>query len=437
MKIELEDLSQVRKKLTVEIPQEETQRVYEEVSKRIASVARIPGFRPGRAPMGLVRSRFKNEIKDELIHDLLPKSYDEAVKSRDLKPLALPQIQKLEFQPGQPLHYEAVFEVRPEFQLGSYRALSLQKKVSPVTAEEVDAVVARLREGLAKFVPVDGDGRPTRSGDQLSIDIEGTYIEKGTGQPAADASLNEQAVSLALDDAGTLPEFNDSLKGAAVGETREFTASYPDDFARKDLAGKSVRYRVTVRAVKEKILPELNDEFARELGLACDTLEQVYTKVRQDLEHQREHQMQNSLQEQAVDQLLERNPFEVPEVLIEERVEQKLQQVAYDLARRGLDISRGGVNWQKIREEMRQASEREVRAALILHRVAAAERLEPDEDEVDQELERIAKARGETLEKVALQYEKENRMEQLRDRVKSRKAMRWLLDQADIQEVSP
>src|SRR3989442_5573205 len=153
MNIELEDLSAVRKRLKIEIAQAETQKAYEEISRKIAKLARIPGFRPGRAPMGLIRSRFKNEIKDELIQDLLPKSYDEAVKSRELKPLALPHIEKLSFEVGQPLLYEAVFEVAPEFEARDYQGLNLEKKVAPVTDADIDKVIDQLRDNAARFIP--------------------------------------------------------------------------------------------------------------------------------------------------------------------------------------------------------------------------------------------------------------------------------------------
>ncbi len=433
MNIVVEDLSAVRKRLKIEIPQAETQKAYEEISKKIASVARIPGFRPGKAPMGLIRSRFKNEIKDELIQDLLPKSYDEAVKSRELKPLALPHIENLNFEVGQPLLYEAVFEVAPDFEVKDYKDLKLEKKIAPVSDEDVDKAIGQLRENAARFIPV--ENRAAASGDQLAVDIEGTPVNKDTNEPLPEERVKEQGVSVTLGDAVTLPEFTDSLAGAAIGETREFLVRYPEDFGRKEFAGKSIQYRVTVRGIKEKKLPPLDDEFAKELGQECETIDQLRKQSRKDLEHRSEHETENSLREQAVTQLLQHNRFEVPEVLVEKRIGHKLQHFAYDLARQGVDVSRSGINWQKVREGLRESSEREVRAALILDRIAKAENLEPSDDEVDEELERIAKAQGQPVEKVALHYEKENRIEELRDQLRSRKSMRFVLSQASIQEV--
>ncbi|HEY2930800.1 MAG TPA: trigger factor [Acidobacteriota bacterium] len=435
VKIELEDLSSVKKKLKVEIPEEETRRAYEEVSRKIASLARIPGFRPGKAPLGLIRSRFKNEIKDELIHDLVPKSYDEAVKSRDLKPLALPRIEKLDFQVGQPLQYEAVFEVAPEFELGEYKGLRLEKKVKPVTDEDIDQVIDSLREKLAKFIPVQGRGAQT--GDQVVADIEGTGIDKESNEPTDEEPLKEEGGSLLLGDERTLPEFTDSLTGAVPGETREFTVDYVDDFARKEFAGKSIRYKVTLKNIKEKTLPRVDDDFAKEIGKDCESLEQLRREIGQDIEHRRQHELETAMQEQAIDQLLDRNRFEVPAVLVEDRVQQKIQNFALELASRGVDPARSGVNWQKIKDDLNEPSERDVRAALVLNRIAQAEALDPSEDELDDELERIAKIEKQAVEKIALHYEKENRMEELRDRLKSRKAMKLVLDSARVDEVSP
>ncbi|HEV8129814.1 MAG TPA: trigger factor, partial [Acidobacteriota bacterium] len=371
--VEVEDLSPVRKKLKIQIPQAETQRAYEEISKKIASLARIPGFRPGKAPMGLIRNRFKSEIKDELIQDLLPRSYDEAVKSRELKPLALPRIEKLDFEVGQPLQYEAVFEVAPDFQADNYVGLKLEKKVLPVTDEDVDKVINQLMENAAKFVPV--TDRTARSGDQLTVDIEGTYINKDSGEPTAEEPLKESSVLLILNDEQTLPEFTDSLSGAARDETREFVVTYPADFARKEFAGKSMRYRVTVRAIKEKKLPAPGDEFAKELGQEYETMDQVRKQIGEDLATRRKLEVENSLREQAISQLLEQHRFEVPEVLVEGRVQHKLQHFAHDLARQGVDVARSGVNWQKVRDKLRESSEREVRAALILEHIAKTENL--------------------------------------------------------------
>ncbi|HEY3129099.1 MAG TPA: trigger factor [Acidobacteriota bacterium] len=434
MNIELEDLSAVRKRLKIQIPQAETQKAYEEISRKIAKLARIPGFRPGKAPMGLIRSRFKNEIKDELIQDLLPKSYDEAVKSRELKPLALPQIEKLSFEVGQPLLYEAVFEVAPDFEARDYKGLNLEKKVTPVTDADIDKVIDQLRENAARFIPI--ADRAAASGDQLSVDIEGTPVNRDTTEPAAHEPVKEEGVTLTLGGENTLPEFTDSLVGCAVGETREFLVRYPEDFGRKEFAGKSIQYRVTVRGIKEKKVPPLDDEFAKELGQEYETIDQLQKQVRVDLEHRREHETDNSLREQVVTQLLERNRFDVPDVLVEDRIQQKLQHFGYDLARQGIDVSRSGINWQKVREGLRESSDREVRAALILDRIAKAEGQEPSDDEVDEELERIAKAQGQPVEKVALHYEKENRMDELRDQLRSRKAMKFVLSQASIREVA-
>lgn len=432
LKIEMEDLSSVRKRLTVEIPEEETRKVYEEVSKKFASMARIPGFRPGKAPMGLIRNRFRNEIREEMIQDLLPRSYEEALKARDLKPLALPQIEKVNFEVGRPLNFQAVLEIEPQFDLGEYRGLRLEKKLGPVTDADVDAVLERLRDEAAKYVPVE---RAARSGDQLSLEIDGVTIDAASGEPSPEKPLHEENVSLTLGAEDTLPEFSEGLAGAAAGDTREITVTYPEDFARREMAGKSLRYRAQVKMVREKVLAELDDEFAKDLGQDVESLEALRQRIRRELEANREHEVSNSLEEQAITQLLERHRFDVPEVLVEDRQQRRLQEFAYGLARRGVNLSRGMVNWKKLKDDMREPSDRDVRAALVLDRIAVAEKLAVTDDEVDDELEKIAQAQGTPVEKVALEFEKENRMEELKGRLQRRKTLRWVLDQADVSEV--
>lgn len=421
MEIEVTDAGACKKNLVIELPAEEVAREFERISQRLAKVAKVPGFRPGRAPVNIVKRRFYQEIKSELIHDLLHKSYKQAIEQRQLEPISEPTLEKVEFDLGAPLRLELSFETLPEIEIEDYRGLEVKIEEQAVGEAEVDAELERLREQLAVFVPI--EGRPVREGDLVSLDVEGSYVggraqvivEKGRAYRVSRDELHEA--------------FLENLVGAERDEQREFTVSYPADYPDARLAGKSVAYKVKVVEIKEKQLPELNDELAKDAGDYA-SLDELRSAIRRQLEERNQRQSEKEAREKLLGILLERHRFEVPEKLVGEQLRGMMRQLAATMARHGIDPKQ--INWNKVASEYLPLAEREVRSALLLKHIAKREGIEVSDEELEREFKRMAAESQLTVEEIEASYSRNDRMERLRARLRDKKALDFILENAKI-----
>src|SRR5712664_85523 len=256
-----------RRELDLEIPADEVTKAMERVAKEFARVARVPGFRPGKAPVSLIRRRFADDIKGEVVQSLVPERVEKAVTEQKLTPVSQPQVDKLDFNEGQPLKFRAVFEVLPEFELGDYKNLELEMPTMEITDEDVTKTIEEMRERAAAFAPV--EGRAIQDGDFAQVKLLGT--PEGGGDP-----LQAESVLCHIGAEETLEPFNTHLKGASAGDHKDFDGDYPADYPDPKLAGKKYHYAVEVLGIKTKKLPELNDEFAKDVSDAA-TLEELKT----------------------------------------------------------------------------------------------------------------------------------------------------------------
>lgn len=421
MEIEVTDAGACKKNLVIELPAEEAAREFERISQRLAKVAKVPGFRPGRAPVNIIKRRFYQEIKSELIHDLLHKSYKQAIEQRQLEPISEPRLEKVEFDLGAPLRLELSFETLPEIEIEDYRGLEVKIEEQTVGEAEVDAELERLREQLAVFVPI--EGRPVREGDLVSLDVEGSYVggkaqvivEKGRAYRVSRDELHEA--------------FLENLVGMERGEQREFTASYPADHPDARLAGKSVVYKVKVVEIKEKQLPELNDELAKDAGDYA-SLDELRSAIRRQLEERNQRQSEKEAREKLLGILLERHRFEVPEKLVGEQLRGMMRQLAATMARHGIDPKQ--VNWNKVASEYLPLAEREVRSTLLLKHIARREGIEVSDEELEREFKRMAAESQLSVEEIEASQSGNDRMERLRERLRDKKALDFILENAKI-----
>lgn len=421
MEIEVTDAGACKKNLVIELPAEEAAREFERISQRLAKVAKVPGFRPGRAPVNIVKRRFYQEIKSELIHDLLHKSYKQAIEQRQLEPISEPTLEKVEFDLGAPLRLELSFETLPEIEIEDYRGLEVKIEEQAVGEAEVDAELERLREQLAIFVPV--EGRPVREGDLVSLDVEGSYAE-GKAQVIAEKGRAYRVSR------GELHEvFLENLVGAERDEQREFTVSYPADYPDARLAGKSVAYKVKVVEIKEKQLPELNDELAKDAGDYA-SLDELRGAIRRQLEERSRRQSEKEAREKLLGILLERHRFEVPETLVGEQLRGMMRQLAATMARHGIDPKQ--INWNKVASEYMPLAEREVRSALLLKHIAKREGIEVSDQELEREFQRMAAESQLSVEEIEASYSRNDRMERLRERLRDKKALDFIFENAKI-----
>ena len=427
IRAELEEISTVKKKLKVEIPAETALKEFNQVADEYKKHARLPGFRPGKAPVELIKRRFQKNIRNDVVQKLVPESYDQAVREKGVEPLSRPNLENLTFQEGESLVYEAYFEIRPDITLSDYQDLEVKTEVKVITDEAIQERLEQLRDTQAQLVSV--EDRALQDGDYAVIDLQGEYVLEGGHKTHQHEPIKDENVVTRVGDEHTHQAFNVALRGTTIGEEKKFQVDYPPDYPEKHLAGHQVAFTIQVTDVKKKVLPELNDEFAKDLG-EHDTLEQLRVRIREDLEKERENNQAKELKEELVEQLIERTSFEVPDVLVEERIDDKIRGLAYNLTAQGVDPSKANIDWSKARGEVRAEAEKEVRTNMILLEIARREAIEVSSEELDGEVRRLASSMNQPQEKVRQYFQEESRIKGLREQIARQKVLDVLLERA-------
>jgi trigger factor len=412
-----------RRELELEIPAEEVQKAVERVAREFARVARVPGFRPGKAPVTLIRRRFAEDIRSEVLQSLLPDRIEQAVSENKLVPVTRPQVDKVDFTEGGPLKFRATFEVLPEFTLGDYKNLEVEVEALEITDADVEKALTEMRERAAVFVPV--EGRAVQDGDYAQLKLLGTPM--GGGEP-----LQTDNVLCHIGAEETIDAFNENLRGAQVGEHRRFEVHYPEDYPDAKLAGKVYNYAIEVLAIKEKKLPELNDEFAKETGNAA-TLEELRGKIRQSLEAARDQRQTEQARDRILAKLIAAHDFPVPEALVEHQMDVRLERAVRTLAAQGVDPRAVNVDWVALRRRQRERAIEDVKAELILDRIATAEGIDIDEQEVEREIAALAERSGESATAIRARLTKQGALDRIKSKLQSEKTLEWLYRNTRIQ----
>ncbi len=362
-----------RRELELEIPAEEISKASEKVAKEFAKMARVPGFRPGKAPISLIKRRFAEDIKSEVLQNLVPETVEKAVAEQKLSPVSQPQVDKLEFNEGQPVKFRASFDVLPEFTLANYKNLEIEMPEMTLTEEDVAKALAEMQLRAAAFTPV--EGRAVQNDDFVQVKLHGT--PEGGGEP-----LQAESVLCHVGAEETMEPFNENLRGANVGDHKDFDVNYPADYPDAKLAGKLFHYSVDVLGIKTKKLPELNDEFAKDVSDAT-SLEELKTKIRESLEHERDHRQKDLQREKVIGELVKLHDFPVPETLVEHQMDVRLERVVRSLAQQGVDPRAVNVDWVSLRRRQEERAKDDVKAELVIDRIATEEKIEVTEEELD------------------------------------------------------
>ncbi len=415
-----------RRELDLEIPADEVTKKLESVAKEFARVARVPGFRPGKAPVSLIRRRFAEDIKGEVVQSLVPERVEKAVTEQKLTPVSQPQVEKLDFIEGQPLKFRAVFEVLPEFELGNYKDLELEMPTMDVTDDDVTKTLEEMRERAAAFAPV--EGRPAENGDFVQLKLTGT--PEGGGDP-----IQADSVLCHIGAEETMEPFNENLRGANIGDHKNFDVAYPADYPDAKLAGKTYHYAVEVLGIKNKKLPELNDEFAKDVSDAA-TLDELKTKVRESLEHQRDHKHKELLREKVLAAVVKLHDFPVPESLVQHQMDVRLERVVRSLAAQGVDPRAVNVDWVTLRSRQQERASDDVKAELIVDRIASAENIDVTDEEVNHELEHAATHSGESAAAIHARLTKQGTLDRMKAKLRSDKTLDWLAQNSRIRTVA-
>lgn len=423
MKVEYADITETRKRLTIEIPSETVDAAIDRLTARLGRSAKVPGFRPGKVPVKVVWQRFRDEILHDVAHDLVPQALDDALGERNLDPVDTPDVRDVVVEPGQPLTFAATFETVPAFDPGEYRGIALRRHSAAVTDEDVEQAIERLRQRAARFEPV--EGRPLEATDWATVDLE-RQDAGGDKEPE-----RHQDVTIDLAAEANPPGFSAHLTGLEAGARADFTVEYPAGHAVEEMAGRSVRYGVTIKAIKQRVVPALDDEFAKDLG-SFASLAALRERVRQDLEHEAAHEADSALRADLLAQLAGRVPFAVPDSLVERELDRRVEDFARRLIEQRVDPRTAGIDWNEFRSAQRDAAAEAVKAALALDEIARREPVTVGDDEVAREIARFAERSGRTPEAVRAQVEKDGGEARLRGGLRREKTMDLLLANAAI-----
>ncbi len=411
-----------KRELRIEVPADVVAAETDTLVQKFQKMARLPGFRVGKVPASVIRQRFADDIRHEVMDALMPRYIRQETEKLGITPVSAPRVTDVEMKPGEPLRFTASFEVLPEIEVSGYRELRAEKPDITVTGEEVEQSLNHLREQHATYSPV--EDRPLQDGDYAQAAFRGTPKAPGSKPVSVDDVLVE------IGGANTVRDFSDNLRGALPGDERTFDVAYPEDFSDQRLAGKTFTYTVQVKAIKRKQLPELNDAFAGELG-SFPSLDALKQHIRDSLARDKRHTAEREAKEKLVDELVRRHDFPVPEALIERQIDVRLERGLRALAAQGMraeDMKR--MDFARLRAGQRDSAIREVKASLLLDKVAGAEHIEVTDEEVERELEVLAAQAKQPLEAVRARLTREGALDRIRNRIRNEKTLDFLYRQS-------
>jgi trigger factor len=418
----------IKREISVEIPAAEVSRETESQIHRYQKSARLPGFRAGHVPASIIRQRFGDGLKNDVIEALAPRHFRKEAEKRGLIPVSQPRITDLHFHDGEPLRFKASFEVLPEIQVEGYKELRADKPEIAVADEEIEQALSNVLEQSATYTDV--EGRPLAKGDFAQASMDGRPKD---GKDVKEASANPVHMDDVLIEIGgknTVAEFTQNLTGASSGDERTFDVSYPEDIADKRLAGKTFIYTVKVNGIKQKSLPELNDEFAKELG-EFESLDAVRKQIRENMEAEKRHTAEHAAKDKLVAELVKRNDFEVPESLIDRQIDLRLERGLRALAAQGMkmeDLKK--MDLPRLRAGQREQAVNDVKSSLLLERIADLEKLEVSDEELNREIEALAKQSKQTSEAVRARLTEDGGLDRIRMRIRSEKTLDFLYHQS-------
>ena len=427
MKTEVTHVGGSRKELRVELPAETVGGAVDRAAKRYGRSVKVAGFRPGKVPRAVVRKRFREEILRAVAEDLVPRAVDDALKAHELEPVATPEIRDVEVDEGKPLTFTALVEVVPPVDPGTYDAFVLrQQPPAAVDDEAVDREIEQLRVRVARSEPVEERGAET--GDTVTLDPERRLRRSDGTEPAPERHVS---VTVEIGSPDNPPGFDDHLRGTAAGATREFAlpAPQPDDSPEAPAA--EAHYSVEVRGVHRRILPELDDDFAKDLG-EFDDLTSLRARIRSDLEREARDAATRAVRADLLRQLASRVTGDVPGALVAAEVERRVAQLVRQMLRQRIDPRRAKVDWDAFRDQQRDSATEVVRSALVLDEIARRESIETEESDLEQEFARQAAATGQSVPAVRAAVDKEDGRSQLAAGLRREKAIDFLLARATI-----
>ena len=414
----------VKREISVEIPADDVAREMDKIVQKYQKVARLPGFRVGHVPASVIKQRFKEDLKSDVVEALVPRHFRKEAERQGLIPVSQPQVTDLHIHDGEPLRFKAKFEIMPDIVVEGYKELRADHPEIVIKDEEIEDALNNVREQHATFTSV--EGRPLADGDFAQSSMDGKpKQDDGTAQP-----VHMDEVLIEIGGKNTVPEFTENLRGANADDTREFEVVYAEDVADKRLAGKTFVYTVKIQAIKQKNLPELNDDFAKELG-EFTSLDQVRKQIRENMQAERKHNLEREAKDKLLAELVKRNDFEVPESMVESQIDLRLERGLRALQAQGMkmeDLKK--MDLPRLRVGQRDQAVQDVKSSLLLERVADLEKIEAGEDDVNHEIAALAQQTKQTPEAVRARLTQDGGLDRIRNRIRSEKTLDFLYRQS-------
>jgi len=421
MKTEFQDVSETQKNITIEIPSDVVDAEIDRVARDYSKQARLPGFRPGKVPSNIIKQRFREQIHHDVMHDLIPRAVEEALQERGIEPVTTPDIKDVSLREGEPLKFTAAIETVPPFDPGDLSTITLRQPSSTITDDAVDQTLERLRERGATHETV--EGRPIADGDTAVLDIDRT-------DPDGKVDHHEN-VSVEPGSFKKKPGFDQNLIGLSAGEEKAFVVHFPEDYAVADMANTDVSYKVKLKDVRRKVLPVLDDEFAKDVG-DFESLAALRARVRADMEADAEHHAKQHVRNDLLKALAARVTFELPSSLVDREIDRRLEEFARRLIEQNVDPRKAGIDWGQFREAQREPAQSAVASALVLDELARRENLGVSPEDVDKEVEQFASRSGRTPAAVRAQLEKEGGLARLAAGLRREKAVDFAMSRAKM-----
>jgi trigger factor len=431
MKTELKDISPTQKEIKIEIDADVIKPVYQTVAKKYASMAQVPGFRKGFAPVDIVKTRFKDQIFNDVLREILPDQVAAAIKENNLNPLKEPDIhfediQSAKLDGSQSVSLHVHVEVMPEIPAPEYEDLEGIRRVRPVEENEIDEIIDERRKSMANLVPM--DDHKAELGDTVIVDLNGTFVDDPAAEP-----VSVENIEIKLGDERIEKAFNDALVGVEPDQEKTFIVDYPAEFTSPGLAGKKVEYTAKIKGVGRIELPEADDEWAKSLEEGFESLKDLRRKLRDDMEYVSKIEADNKLRSELINILVDKYEFEIPSMLKDSQAKGLVNNFAQNMMQQGMDPNAANKDfWQMVYNQMLPQAERDVRGAMLLEKIAEAENIEVKQEEIDHEIEMMAANSQVTVEEVRSHLEKHGGEANINDRLRSRKAVDALLGHAKI-----
>lgn len=424
MNINVEEISSVKKKVSIEIPVERVTKEVNSFYGELGKKARIKGFRPGKVPRNILERHFKDYVKAEVIQKLIQDTYPAALSEKDLHPVSPPVIDPGELENGKSFQYTAIIEIKPEIKIEGYLGLKIEGKKEGVKEEEVEERLKNLQNLHANLKTI-SESRPIQNGDYVIID----YEARKDGKPLEEGKAIDFTVEVGS--GRFIPALEEKLLGLGPEEERDIEVSFPDDYGYQKWAGKTISFHVKIKEIKEKILPPLDDEFAKDLG-DYSSLEELRAKLKGEIEKEKELVLERHLKDQVVDQLLQANSFDVPEIMVDDQAKTLVSNTKLRLATQGVDLKNLNVSEEKLQEDYREMAKRQVRTFLILEKIASQEGISATDEETEERLKQISDRTHQKFDVVKRYYEKNGLIPELKAEIITDKTLNFLLQKAEI-----